>query len=65
MSKHACLRADSQICVQLFIRKFPRETRRVVVEGRGQGEEEAKSVCNHQVAQRVIFAVSAGNLLTV
>lgn len=37
MSEHGRLRADSQICVSVFVRKFSRETRQGVGGGQRAG----------------------------
>lgn len=44
VSEQACLKADPQICVYIFVRKFSRETGKVVGGGGEQGGRKP-SVC--------------------
>lgn len=52
MSEQECLKADPQICVQIFEGKFPRETRKVVggVRGAGRGRSQV-SVQAHRCTE--------------
>lgn len=63
MSDQDCLKADPQICVQIFEGKFPRETRKVVggVWGAGRGRSQVR--VQYTAAQRVGFACPAGRLI--
>ena len=66
ISEQRCLRADSQICEQIFVRKFPREARKVVGErqraGRGGNQVSMQS---QNYTEGGFFPIMQANLLTL